>query len=231
MAAGNTPPSCTACSGPFSTSRWVAESPCPSQPLGQPPTPSSSPGWVRAQGISKSQARAGTSHPEAKRAISCPEGLSARGTKGWLGHHTTLRPQNYPSHFLASPLPGLQLLQSQRTKSEHSDTSVMGTLRYQSEWCGCPQEEVTIRFLVMSPLAEQAQTITCECSTLCTKMLHPCSVPSPVPCSCLSALPGVTLGTTEEEVRCVGSRGQGLERLCRRKRIGRGGGVKEDCPS
>lgn len=82
MVAGNIPPRCSACSGPFSTSWWVAESPCPSQPLGQLLAPSPLPEWVRAQGISKSQARAGTSHPGAERALSCPEGLAAGGMKG-----------------------------------------------------------------------------------------------------------------------------------------------------
>lgn len=65
------------------------------------------------------------------------------------------------------------------------------------------------------------------CPTPCTRMVHPCSVPW----SCLSALPGGPLGTTEEERKCAGSRGQGLGRLRGWKRVGRGDRVKGDCPS
>lgn len=72
------------------------------------------PECVRAQGISKSHARAGTSHPGDKRATSCPEGLAERGTRGWQGHITTLG--HITTHLtLTPPLPGLCLLQSQWT--------------------------------------------------------------------------------------------------------------------
>lgn len=49
------------------------------------------------------------------------------------GPHHHPEPHQHPSCSLTLPLPGLQVLQSQQTKSECSDTLVMGTLQDQLE--------------------------------------------------------------------------------------------------
>lgn len=137
------------------------------------------------------------------------------------GPHHHPGSHHHPSRSLAPLLPGLSLLQSQWTKSERSDTSVMSNVQDQSERRGCPQEEVTRRSPVMAPFAERAQTFTCGMShsmhkdataLQCPLLLSPAPVSQPypkVPWAPLKRRGGVWGAEGRGWGGCVGGRGLG----------------------
>lgn len=210
MAAGNTRPHCTACSGPFSTSQWVAESPCPSQPLGQLLAPSPLPRMSEGTENLKELGLAGTRHPGAQRAISCLEGLAARGMKEYLRHITTL------GHTITYLDPLHRCFQGcgySGTNGPRTNAQIpwSWTPFETNQRCSCPQEEVTRR----SPLITSCRVSSgyhMQDVSLCAGCY--------IPCSCPSALPGGPLGTTEKERRLHGW-----------KRVETSGGVKNECTS